>query len=134
MFRIEDGNYDEYIKWNGLKEKNSSIALDIKNDNTKYLIVFKDDEYYSDVLIFNNEDNLINLNITFGINDFLDILIEYLKKNNYEYIVFKSDETLYNNLENIRNKYEYLSEDKEDIVLSDGRKFELTSLKIDLTK
>ena len=72
MIKIIEGNYDEFIKWNGLKEKNKPIAIDIKNNVAKYYIVLENDEYYSEFILFPKEDNLINLNITIGAKTFIE--------------------------------------------------------------
>ena len=132
FYKIEEGNYEDYIKWNGLKTKNNPIALEIRDGVANYFMVFKDEEYFSEVIIFPEENNLINLNITFGIKEFLEVLIEHLKNKNYDYITFKSDENVYKNLDIIREKCKCVNEYKETIEVSDDKKFELTNIKVDL--
>lgn len=131
MIKIIEGNYDEFIKWNGLKEKNKPIAIDIKNNDAKYYIVLEDDEYYSEFIVFPKEDNLINLNITIGVKTFIEEAINYLKKD-YDYLVFKSDENMYNNLDIIRNNYNCIEEYKEELKSNSGKIYELTNIKISL--
>ena len=131
MIKIIEGNYDEFIKWNGLKEKNKPIAIDIKNNVAKYYIVLKNDEYYSEFILFPKEDNLINLNITISAKTFIEEAINYLKKD-YDYLVFKSDENIYNNLDIIRNNYNCIEEYKEQLKSNSGKIYELTNIKISL--
>lgn len=131
MIRIIEGNYDDYIKWNGERNKNIPLALDIKNNNAKYYIVLKDNEYFSEFILFPQEDNLINLNITIGIKDFIEDAINYLKKD-YEYLVFKSDENTYNNLNIIRDNYNCIDEYIEEIKSVSGKIYQLTNIKVKL--
>ena len=131
MIKIIEGNYDEFIKWNGLKEKNKPIAIDIKNNVAKYYIVLENDEYYSEFILFPKEDNLINLNITISAKTFIEEAINYLKKV-YDYLVFKSDENIYNNLDIIRNNYNCIEEYKEQLKSNSGKIYELTNIKISL--
>ena len=131
LFEIKEGSYDDYIKWNGLKVEGKPIALEIRDNVCKYYMVFKDDEYYSEVVVFPKEDNLINLNITFGLKNYIDKLLDYLKKD-YDYLVFKSDEDMYNNLDIIREKCNCIKESKEKINANNGKIFELTSIKVNL--
>ena len=131
MIKIIEGNYDEFIKWNGLKEKNKPIAIDIKNNVAKYYIVLENDEYYSEFILFPKEDNLINLNITISAKTFIEEAINYLKKD-YDYLVFKSDENIYNNLDIIRNNYNCIEEYKEQLKSNSGKTYELTNIKISL--
>lgn len=131
IYEIKEGNYDDYIKWNGLKESEKPIALELRDNVCRYYMVFKNNKYYSEVVVFPKENNLINLNITIGIKNYLNALLEYLKKD-YDYLVFKSDENMYNNLDMIREKCNCIEEYKEDIKINDERTFELTNIKVSL--
>lgn len=130
-YEIKEGSYDDYIKWNGLKVKGKPIALEIRDNACKYYMVFKNKEYYSEVIVFTKEDNLINLNITMGIKNYLDSLLDYLKKD-YDYISFRSDENLYKNFDVIRERCNCVDEYIDEIKLDDGRNFNLTTIKVKL--
>lgn len=130
-YEVVQGTYDDYIKWNGLKMAGRPIALELRDDNCKYFIVYKNGQYYSDVVLFPKEDNLINLNITARIRNYFDKLINYLEKD-YDYLTFKEDESLYNNLDMIRKKCKCIEEKEEELNGSNGEIFKLTSVKVSL--
>lgn len=130
-FEIIEANYEEYIKWNGLKTSNSPIALELRDNICKCYMIFKDKEFFADVILFEHEDNLINLNITFAINEYLEVLLDYLKKD-YKYLTFKSDEEIYNNLDVIREKCNCVDEYEEVFEGRNGKKIKLTSIKVEL--
>ena len=130
-YKIIEGNYDDYVKYNGLKNKNKPVALEIRDNVAKYLMIFDKEELYSEVIIFEEKEVLINLNITFMVNEYLDELLEYLK-HKYKYVTFKSDETLYKNLKAIREKCKVVDEKEEILKTQTGVELRLVSLKIEL--
>ena len=83
-YKIIEGNYDDFVKYNGLKHKNKPAALEIRDNVAKYLMIFDGEELYSDVIIFDEKEVLINLNITFMVSEYLDDLLEYLKDPTWE--------------------------------------------------
>ena len=56
-FVIKDANYDEYIKYNGLKMVDTADAEDVKNGKSKYFIVMEDDKYYTAFSLYECNDN-----------------------------------------------------------------------------
>ena len=129
--KIIEGNYDDYVKYNGLKHKNKPAALEIRDNVAKYLMIFDGEELYSDVIIFEERDVLINLNITSRVKSYLDDLLEYLKSK-YKYVTFQSDETLDNKLKDIREKCKVIDESEEIFKLESGLELRLVSLKVEL--
>ena len=129
--KIIEGNYDDYVKYNGLKNKNNLPALEIRDNVAKYLMIFDGEELYSDVIIFEERDVLINLNITSRVKSYLDDLLEYLKSK-YKYVTFQSDETLDNKLKDIREKCKVIDESEEIFKLESGLELRLVSLKVEL--
>ena len=129
--KIIEGNYDDYVKYNGLKNKNNLPALEIRDNVAKYLMIFDGEELYSDVIIFEERDVLINLNITSRVKSYLDDLLEYLKSK-YKYVTFQSDETLDNKLKDIREKCKVIEESEEIFKLESGLELRLVSLKVEL--
>ena len=129
--KIIEGNYDDYVKYNGLKNKNTSAALEIRDNVAKYLMIFDGEELYSDVIIFEEKEILINLNITSRVKSYLDDLLEYLKSK-YKYVTFQSDETLNNKLKDIREKCKVIDESEEIFKLESGLELRLVSLKVEL--
>lgn len=130
-YEIVESNYDEYIKWNGLKVVGNPISLEIRDNNCKYFVVYKNKEFFSEVFLFTKEENLINLNITKGIKNYFDKLINYLKKD-YDYLTFKEDEEFYHNLKLVREKCNCIEEKQEEFKGYDGKLFKLTSVKVSL--
>jgi DNA-binding transcriptional MerR regulator len=129
--KIIEGNYDDYVKYNGLKNKNKPAALEIRDNVAKYLMIFDGEELYSDVIILEERDVLINLNITSRVKSYLDDLLEYLKSK-YKYVTFQSDETLDNKLKDIREKCKVIDESEEIFKLESGLELRLVSLKVEL--
>ena len=129
--KIIEGNYDDYVKYNGLKNKNTSAALEIRDNVAKYLMIFDGEELYSEVIIFEEKEVLINLNITSRVKSYLDDLLEYLKSK-YKYVTFQSDETLNNKLKDIREKCKVIDESEEIFKLESGLELRLVSLKVEL--
>ena len=129
--KIIEGNYDDYVKYNGLKNKNNLPALEIRDNVAKYLMIFDGEELYSDVIIFEERDVLINLNITSRVKSYLDDLLEYLKSK-YKYVTFQSDETLDNKLKDIREKCKVIDESEEIFKLESGLELRLVSIKVEL--
>ena len=117
MFDFKEGNYEDYIKYNGLKGKQLPIYEEIKKGNAKYYIVFNNNEYFSEFLIFLTEDNLLNLNITDKANKFIEEAFKYLKEK-YEYLTIRTDQSLYDYADLIRKKYICISEKKLDFGIS----------------
>ena len=129
--KIIEGNYDDYVKYNGLKNKNNLPALEIRDNVAKYLMIFDGEELYSEVIIFEERDVLINLNITSRVKSYLDDLLEYLKSK-YKYVTFQSDETLDNKLKDIREKCKVIDESEEIFKLESGLELRLVSIKVEL--
>jgi DNA-binding transcriptional MerR regulator len=129
--KIIEGNYDDYVKYNGLKNKNKPAALEIRDNVAKYLMIFDGEELYSEVIIFEEKEVLINLNITSRVKSYLDDLLEYLKSK-YKYVTFQSDETLDNKLKDIREKCKVIDESEEIFKLESGLELRLVSLKVEL--
>jgi DNA-binding transcriptional MerR regulator len=129
--KIIEGNYDDYVKYNGLKNKNTSAALEIRDNVAKYLMIFDGEELYSEVIIFEEKEVLINLNITPRVKSYLDDLLEYLKSK-YKYVTFESDETLNNKLKDIREKSKVIDESEEIFKLESGLELRLVSIKVEL--
>ncbi len=132
-YEIKKGTYNDYIKWNGLRMANTPAALEIRDGVAKFYMVFKNEEYFSDFLVFEEEENLINLNIVFHFEDFIRVAIETLK-NEYDYITFSIDDNLYHGADLVRNNCHVIEEREKEVKGYDGRKWELTYLKVSLDR
>lgn len=130
-YEIKKGTYDDYIKWNGLRMANKPAAVDIKNGKAKFYIVFKDEEYFSDFLVFENEENMINLNTAVMFEKYLNEAIEVLK-NEYDYVTFSTNDELYHNVGTIRENCNVVEESEKEFKGYDGRVWKLNYLKVGL--
>lgn len=134
--RIEfiKGDYEKYIYWNGNKEAGSPFALEIKDNNCDYYVVKENDEFFDNLYIYNNENNLINMNVCLRpFNEYFDETIAFLK-NNYNQVSLKYDKDMYGSkiYDEIKVKCNIISEDEDVINIPDGRVFKLQVLTIDL--
>lgn len=84
-YEFKKGTYDEYIKWNGLRVSHTPAALEIKDNNADYYMIFKNGEYDEDFLIYNNDDNLSSITNTRIMYNNLNQVLEFLK-DKYDYI------------------------------------------------
>ncbi len=112
-YEVKSADYEEYLKWNGLRMKDSPAALEIRDEVAKYYMVFKNNEFYSDFLVFPNEDNRSDINKMFGSDELFEICLKYLK-NEYDYLTMLSCETLDNSANMIRSKSNVISEEVKE--------------------
>lgn len=101
--RIEKGTYEEYVKLYG----DSPLALNIKNNNCDLYFLYKDDELIDKIVVFTEENNLVNLNICLRpFKEYLEYTICYLSSR-YSNIILELDENTYGKeiFNTIRSKY-----------------------------
>jgi len=130
IFTVKEENYEDYLRWNGLKLKNSHNAKSLKAKNARYYVIYKNNNYHAEITVFTKEDNLININVLFDLNEYLDILINYLKKD-YDYLTFQEGFN-YLNLDMIRKKYPVIEETVENPELDENSIFRQISIKVDI--
>ncbi len=130
IFTVKEETYEDYLKWNGLKLKNSYNAKNLKAKKARYYVIYKNNEYHAEITVFTKEDNLINMNVLFDLNEYLDILINYLKKD-YDYLTFQEGFN-YLNLNMIREKYPVIEETVENPELDENSMFRQISIKVDI--
>ena len=124
--KVIKGNFDEYIKWNGLRLAEDEFGLNIKNGKTDYYVVLDGDKFFSEFFVF--VDNMeVNLNITGRFPEIYKVMLEALKEN-YDVLTFTSDEETYNNFVYIKELVEIISEDKDVFELQDNRVFTLNKM------
>lgn len=52
--KIVESSYDDYILYNGKLSANLPSALELKDNNASYYIVYKDDSFFTDFFIYDN--------------------------------------------------------------------------------
>jgi len=128
------GDYEKYIYWNGNKEAGNPFALEIKDNNCDYYIVKVNEEFFDNLYVYTNENNLINLNISLRpFNEYFDETIEFLKTK-YDQVTLKYDKEMYGNkiYDDVINKCNIINENEEVINTQDGRVFKLQEIIISL--
>lgn len=94
IYTIEVDTYDKYVEINGKKLADCPQALEIKDNNAKYYVIYNNGEVFDDFCIY-KEDNWIALEIrSFFNNDLMKVIFNFIKSD-YEYI------SLYVPIENI---------------------------------
>ena len=128
--RVIKADFDEYVKWNGLRVADDEFALNIKNGITKYYVILNGDKYFTDFFLFIDKMD-VNLNIIARFDEVAKLIIDTLKED-YDVLTFTSDEATYNNFVHIKDYVEVLSEDEEVFNLVDGRVFKINHIKCKL--
>ena len=96
-YTIEIADYKKYIELNGTKKANTPQALEIRDENAKYYVVQKNNEYYTDFCIY-LKNNWLTLDRKYWFDDdFLNNIIMYIKEeyDNFIYYIPIEDEKLY---------------------------------------
>ncbi|MDE6141021.1 MAG: hypothetical protein K2G03_00315 [Bacilli bacterium] len=127
MMKFIKGQYADYVKFNGEKFSNSPLALTIKENECDYYLVYKDENMFSDVVVFPKENNLINLNITLNIEEIFIGILEELK-NYYSYLTFSFDANNDKVLELVREKGNVVDEYTEKVY----DEYNMTYIKVNL--
>ena len=86
-YKFEEADYKKFIELNGTKSSNTAMALELKDNNSRYFIVYKNDEYLTDFGIY-KEDNLISLDRDlFKNKELLNFIFNNLIDYGYEFII-----------------------------------------------
>ncbi len=104
-YKIVEGDYKKYVEVNGTRNINNRQALEVRDNNARYYIINKNDNFYDDFVIY-NENNWITLNRKEFMNEeLIKAIFNYLKEEGYEYLTIfvpVEDEEYQNEL---KNKY-----------------------------
>lgn len=102
IYTIEVDTYDKYVELNGARQADCPQALEIKDNNAKYYVIYNKGEFFDDFCIY-KEDNWIALEIRkFFNNDLMKVIFNFIKSD-YEYV------SLYVPVENIE-LFDYIKE------------------------
>lgn len=78
QYTVSQGNYEKYIKISGEKQATCPQALEVRDNNAKYFIIEKNDEFYTDFCIY-KEDNWLTLRKKLFLdNELLDAILPYI--------------------------------------------------------
>ena len=124
-------DYNGYLEWNGKKQQDTPAALKIKDGLCDYYIIETENGIYADLLVFKDENNLVNLHICNALKLEYDLTINLLK-DKYGVVTFKQDNNVYGEelFNKIKDTYSLIDEHEERI----NDKFSLNSITVDLTK
>ena len=86
-YKFEEADYKKFIELNGTKSSNTAMALELKDNNSRYFIVYKNDEYLTDFVIY-KEDNLVSLDRDlFKNKELINFIFNNLIDYGYEFII-----------------------------------------------
>ena len=124
MYKIYESDYKKYLEMNGLKREKTPQALELRDNNARYFIIEKDNEFYNDVYIYNKDNWLCVDNNILLDEEVRKKMFNYLK-NHYEelmiYVDFKN-EKFYNQVKNISENIKEEVVTKKDI---EGKEFQI---------
>lgn len=94
-YKVYESNYEEYILRNGKNMEETAQAIKLRNKDARYFVIEKNNEYFSDFVIY-NKDNWITLDrMLYKNNELVNCILNYLKENKYEYVTeYFPDETM----------------------------------------
>ncbi len=128
-YEFKKGTYDDFIKWNGLRVSHTPAALEIKDNNADYYMIFKNGEYDEDFFIYINDDNLSSITNTRIIYDNLNQVLEFLK-DKYDYLTLTINDEKRINI--IRENCKIISEEDLEQEGWDGTIWHFKQFKIAL--
>ena len=83
-YKIVEDDYKKYVEVNGTRNINNKQALEVRDNNARYYIINKNDNFYDDFVIY-NENNWITLNRKEFMNEeLINAIFNYLKEEGYE--------------------------------------------------
>ena len=86
-YKFEEADYKKFIEINGTRCSNTAMALELKDNNSRYFIVYKNDQYLTDFVIY-KENNLISLESHFFANKkLIEFIFSNLKELKYQFII-----------------------------------------------
>ena len=112
-YLIKEYDYQKYIEVNGTKQSTCPQALELRDNNAKYFIIYENNEFYKDFCIY-TEDNWITINRNELTNNVLmNEIISFLKSDyNYEHITTYIPVEEQNIIEHLNNTYDNIKVEK----------------------
>ena len=111
-YTIKKQDYQKYVEINGLKNARCYQALEIMDGNAQYYVIENDlKEFYDDFVIYINEENYISIERKKILDIYyIDFIIKFLKKENYEYITFIIPTYEEKIIDHIKENYKHIAE------------------------
>lgn len=127
--KFEQGDYNEYVEWHGKRSANMPLALEIRDDNVDFYLIFDELDYYDDLYVFKNEGNSINLNVVFRpFNEHLDTIMKFLSSK-YDKVTFEFDkDNISDVINNIKANYNVIDEFSNQFKGNNGKTFTIDSI------
>lgn len=79
-YTISEGDYQQYVKVNGLKQETCPQALEVRDQNAFYFVVYKNGKLYTDFCVFKENHWLTLKNKYLFDKEFMDVVFDTLKK------------------------------------------------------
>ena len=86
-YEVVESNYKRFIEINGTRVSESPMALELKDNNAKYYIINKNNEFYDDFLIYNENKWITINNSYFKDTDLINNIFSCLKDYGYDYVI-----------------------------------------------
>lgn len=131
-YEIIKGDYDEYIKWNGLKSSSHPQALELRDKAAAYYVILKNGKFFKDFYVYFETNNATSLIRLWVHEDLFAYCIDYLSKE-YDTLVLASFEE--HDVSNIIKRYcTILKEVEKEYRYFDGRMFKYIEYTVSLKK
>ena len=78
-YTIKQYDYKKYIEINGLKQADSCQALEVRDNNATYHIIEKNNNFFGDFVIFNNEQWITIDKRYFKDEQLIKFIFDYVK-------------------------------------------------------
>lgn len=86
-YEILESDYKKFIEVNGTKSIKTAMALELKDNNAKYFIINKNDEFIDDFVIYNDNKWITLNNSYFKDEELINNIFNYLKENGYNSVI-----------------------------------------------
>ena len=106
MYKIYESDYKKYIEMNGLKREKTPQALELRDNNSRYFIIEKDNEFYNDVYVYNKDSWLCVDNHLLLDDEIRKVIFDYLKNYYDELMIYieYENEKFYNKVKELPEK------------------------------
>lgn len=85
-YEVMESNYRKFIEVNGTKQIKCPMGIELRNNNARYFLINKNNEFYNDFVIYNN-NNWLTLDKRFILDEkLMEHIFNYLKDEGYDYI------------------------------------------------
>lgn len=79
-YRVEKADYKKYVELNGIKQADCPQALEVRDNNAYYFVLYNNDKFFLDFCLFKEENWLTLSDSNLLDKELSDFVIEELKK------------------------------------------------------